>query len=236
MADRVPWVVGVTGASGTPYAAALLRGLLDAGEEVDLVLSRAVRLTLLDETGHTVRDRHWRTDVAAWLDRDVEHIRYWGISDLAAGPASGSYRTKGMIVAPATTSSVAAIATGATRTLVHRAADVTLKERRPLVLLVRETPLRVSALDNLRALAAEGAIVMPACPAFYAGATDIEQLVDFMAGRVLDLCGVEHDLYRRWSGALGAARTSARPAAGASDAEEPDIDTELWGAGAGRGG
>ncbi|MQA09352.1 MAG: UbiX family flavin prenyltransferase [Pseudonocardiaceae bacterium] len=215
--SRRPWLVGVTGASGTPYAAALLRGLLDAGEAVDLMLSQAARLTLLDETGHSVRDRHWRTDVAAWIGRDGPAMRYWSASDLAAGPSSGSYPTKGMIIAPATTSSVAAIATGATRNLIHRAADVTLKERRRLVLLLRETPFRLSTLDNLRSLAAEGAVVMPACPAFYAGARDIDQLVDFMAGRVLDLCGVHHDLYRRWTGTLG-------PAAG----------TELWEAGAGR--
>lgn len=220
MVERVPWVVGVTGASGTPYVAALLRGLIDAGEDVDLVLSRTARLTLLDETGHTVRDRHWQCDVEAWLGRDVSHLRYWSPGDLAAGPASGTYRTRGMIIAPATTSTVAAIATGATRNLVHRAADVALKERRRLVVLLRETPLRLSTLDNLRTLAAEGAIVMPASPAFYAGAVNIDQLVDFMAGRVLDLCDVEHDLYRRWSGTLDEAR--------ARDA------SELWGAGAGR--
>lgn len=218
---RVPWVVGVAGASGTPYAAAVLRGLVDAGEDVDLVLSQAARLTLLDETGHAVRDRHWQADVGAWIGRDVSHLRYWGAGDLAAGPSSGSYRTKGMIIAPATTSTVAAVATGATRNLVHRAADVTLKERRRLLVLLREPPLRLPTLENLRALATEGAVVMPASPAFYAGATDLDQLVDFMAGRVLDLCDVEHDLYRRWSGALGQARAAS---AG-----------ELWGAGAGTG-
>lgn len=204
--ERVPWVVGITGASGTPYAAAVLRGLVDAGEDIDVVLSQAARLTLLDETGHAVRDRHWQADLAAWIGRDVSHLRHWSAGDLAAGPSSGSYRTKGMIVAPATTSTVAAVATGATRNLVHRAADVTLKERRRLVVLLRETPLRSSTLDNLRTLAAEGAVVMPASPAFYTGATSVEQLVDFMAGRVLDLCDVEHDLYRRWSGTLGEAR------------------------------
>ncbi|MCI2415893.1 UbiX family flavin prenyltransferase [Saccharopolyspora sp. K220] len=213
---RRPWVVGVTGASGTPYAAAVLRGLLDAGEDVDLVLSQAARLTLLDETGHTVRDKHWQADVGAWIGRDVSRVRYWTAGDMAAGPASGSYRTKGMVVVPATTASVAGIATGTNKNLLQRAADVTLKERRRLILVLRETPLRLSTLDNLRALAVEGAIIMPASPGFYAGANDIDQLVDFLAGRVLDLCDVEHDLYQRWAGTLGAAR-SRQPDPGRDD-------------------
>ena len=89
---RVPWVVGVSGASGTPYARAVLGALLDAGEPVDLVISRAARLTLLDETGTTVRDAHWKDDVAAWLERDLGDLAYWPAGDLAAGPSSGSYR------------------------------------------------------------------------------------------------------------------------------------------------
>ena len=112
-----------------------------------------------------------------------------------------------MIVAPATTATLAAVATGVTHNLIQRAADVTLKERRRLVVVLRETPLRLSTLDNLRALAVEGAVIMPASPAFYAGSSDVDALVDFMAGRVLDLCDVDHDLYRRWAGTLGAARS-----------------------------
>jgi flavin prenyltransferase len=209
MSIRKPWVVGVTGASGTPYAAAVLRGLLDAGEDVDLVISQAARLTLLDETGHSIRDRHWATDVPAWIGRDVARIRYWPAGDIAAGPSSGSYRTKGMIIVPATSASVAGIAAGTSKDLLQRAGDVTLKERRRLVIVLRETPLRLSTLDNLRTLALEGAVIMPAMPAFYAGANDIEQLVDFMAGRILDLCDVDHSLYQRWTGTLGAARATA---------------------------
>jgi 4-hydroxy-3-polyprenylbenzoate decarboxylase len=208
-ARRRPWLVGVTGASGTPYAAAILRGLLDAGEDIDVMVSQAARLTLLDETGRSVRDKHWQADLAGWLGRDVAGVRYWPAGDLAAGPSSGSYRTKGMIIVPATTATVAAVATGATSNLIQRAADVTLKERRRLVVVLRETPLRLSTLDNLRALAAEGAVIMPASPAFYAGARDVAALVDFMAGRVLDQCDVDHDLYLRWEGTLGAARSGA---------------------------
>lgn len=204
--QRVPWVVGVTGASGTPYAAAVLRGLAAAGLPVDLVVSKAARLTLLDEVGLSFRDSHATQDVTAWVGAEIPDLKVWGPQDLAAGPASGSYRTQGMVVVPATTASVAGIALGLSKDLLQRAADVTLKERRRLVLVVRETPLRAAVLEHLTALAKEGAVVMPASPPFYAGAADVAQLVDVMAGRVLDVMGVTHDLYRRWSGRLGQAR------------------------------
>ncbi len=200
---RIPWVVGVTGASGIGYATSVLRGLIDAGESVDLIVSKPGRLTMLDELGFAVRDRSWREDVAAWLDRDVSDVAYWSASDFTAGPSSGSYRTHGMIVVPATTAVVAGIATGMSKDLIQRAGDVALKERRTLVLVIREAPLRAAALDHMSALAHEGAVVMPASPAFYAGGQTVQEMVDFVAGRVLDQCGVEHQLYRRWEGKLG---------------------------------
>ncbi|MER6922456.1 UbiX family flavin prenyltransferase [Streptomyces spiralis] len=214
--QRTPWIVGVSGASGTPYAAAVLRALLDAGESVDLVVSRASRLTLLDETGISFRDAHWRDDLREWLargadgkpdafDADVERVRYWNAGDLAAGPSSGSYPTKGMLIVPASTACVAGVALGLSKDLLQRVASVTLKERRPLVVAVRETPLNGPTLRHLVALDDAGATVLPASPAFYAGATHIQDLVDFVAGRVLDAVGVAHTLYRRWKGELGGA-------------------------------
>jgi 4-hydroxy-3-polyprenylbenzoate decarboxylase len=200
---RVPYVVGVSGASGTPYAKAVLNALLDAGHPVDLVVSRAARLTLLDETGLTWHDT--AEDLRAWLGRDGD-VTHWGPADLAAGPSSGSYRTHGMVVVPASTAAVAGIALGLSKDLLQRAADVTLKERRRLVVVPRETPLDRGHLVALLALHDAGAVVLPASPAFYAGPTDLQQLVDFVAGRVLDALDVEHDLYRRWTGDLGAAR------------------------------
>lgn len=208
-AARRPWVVGISGASGTPYAAAVLRGLLDAGEHVDLVVSRAARLTLIDETGVSFRDAHWRTDLAAWTKLDdaaLDRVRYWPAGDLGAGPASGSYPAKGMVVVPASTAAVAGIAIGLSKDLLQRAADVTLKERRPLVVVPRETPLTGTTLRHLVGLDDAGAVVMPASPAFYAGAGDVQRLVDFVAGKVLDALGVRHTLYRRWDGELGGAR------------------------------
>jgi flavin prenyltransferase len=212
--QRVPWIVGVSGASGTPYAAAVLRALLDAGECVDLVVSRASRLTLLDETGISFRDAHWREDLGEWLargadgkpgtyDPDLTGVRYWNAGDLAAGPSSGSYPTKGMLIVPASTACVAGVALGLSKDLLQRVASVTLKEGRRLVVAVRETPLNGQTLRHLVTLDDAGAAVVPASPGFYAGATHIQDLVDFVAGRVLDSAGVPHRLYRRWEGELG---------------------------------
>ncbi|GJF26071.1 flavin prenyltransferase UbiX [Streptomyces sp. HO565] len=206
----------MSGASGTPYAASVLRALLAAGESVDLVVSRASRLTLLDETGISFRDAHWQQDLREWLargadgkpdtfdvDLDGDRVRHWSAGDLAAGPSSGSYPAKGMLIVPASTACVAGVALGLSKDLLQRAASVTLKEGRKLVVAVRETPLDGRTLRHLVTLDDAGASVVPASPAFYAGATHIQDLVDFVAGRVLDAAGVEHGLYRRWRGELG---------------------------------
>ena len=205
---RIPWVVGVSGASGTPYAKAVLSALLDADEAVDRAVSKAARRTLLDETGAPLRDAHWKDDLSAWLGRGLASadLAYWPANDLAAGPSSGSYRVRGMLVVPASTAACAGIALGLSKDLLQRAADVNLKEHRPVVVVPRETPASRSHLVHLLALHDAGATVLPASPAFYAGATDVQQLVDFVAGRVLDAVHVPHTLYQRWRGELGAAR------------------------------
>jgi 4-hydroxy-3-polyprenylbenzoate decarboxylase len=201
---RIPWIVGVSGASGTPYARAVIGALLDADESVDLVISKAARLTLLDETGATVRDAHWKDDVAGWLGRDLGDLAFWPAGDLAAGPSSGSYQARGMIVVPASTAACAGIAIGLSKDLLQRAAEVNLKERRPTVVVPRETPVTRSHLEHLIALHDAGAVVLPASPGFYgAGAqATAAQLVDFVAGKVLDAAGVPHTLFRRWNGEL----------------------------------
>jgi flavin prenyltransferase len=205
---REPWIVGVSGASGTPYAAAVLRGLLDAGAAVDLVVSRAARLTLLDETGRPFRDAHWKDDLAAWLGvRVAEHdLAYWPAGDLAAGPSSGSYPARGMVVVPASTAACAGIAIGLSKDLLQRAAEVNLKERRTVVVVPRETPVTRSHLEHLVALHDAGATVLPASPGFYGAGADAtaQQLVDFVAGKVLDVMRVPHTLFTRWTGRLGA--------------------------------
>ncbi|MBI1759003.1 MAG: UbiX family flavin prenyltransferase [Actinobacteria bacterium] len=205
---RRPWLVGVSGASGTPYPRTILRALLDAGLPVDLVVSRAARLTILDETGIAFRDAHWAEDLSGWLGRELagDDIAYWRAGDLAAGPSSGSYPARGMVLAPASTGAVAGVAVGLSKDLLQRSAEVALKERRPLVVVHRETPLSRGTLVNLLALHDAGATILPANPGFYAGATDVQQLVDFVAAKVLDVLGVPHDLMSRWSGRLGSAR------------------------------
>jgi 4-hydroxy-3-polyprenylbenzoate decarboxylase len=199
---RTPWIVGVSGASGTPYAAAVLGALFDAGESVDLVVSRAARLTILDETGLPFRDAHWKDDLAGWLGRELGDVAYWPAGDLAAGPSSGSYPARGMLVVPASTAACAGIALGLSKDLLQRAADVNLKERRPVVVVPRETPVSRSHLVHQLTLLDAGAVVLPASPGFYAAGARATagQLIDFVAGRVLDAVGVQHDLYRRWSG------------------------------------
>jgi len=227
---RRPWIVGVSGASGTPYAVAALRGLLEAGESVDLVISRAARLTILDETGISFRDAHWREDLTEWFGRGggseesdesdesgafaadlLDAVRYWPAGDLAAGPSSGSYPAKGMLVVPASTAAVAGIRLGLSKDLLQRAADVNLKERRPLVMVVRETPLNAQTLEHLLVLSRAGAVILPASPGFYGGARNVQQLVDFVAGKALDVLGVEHALLHRWNGRIGGAREQERP-------------------------
>jgi 4-hydroxy-3-polyprenylbenzoate decarboxylase len=196
----------VSGASGTPYAAATLRALSAARVPVDLVISRAARLTILDETGVSFRDAHWQHDLKTWLDADVGgDVRYWPAGDLAAGPSSGSYPASGMIVVPASTAACAGIALGLSKDLLQRAAEVNLKERRKVVVVPRETPVTRSHLLHLGELIDAGATVLPASPGFYgigAGAT-AQQLIDFVAGKGLDAVGIEHDLFIRWRGKLG---------------------------------
>jgi 4-hydroxy-3-polyprenylbenzoate decarboxylase len=204
--DRVPWIVGVSGASGTPYAAAVLRGLLDANEAVDLVVSRAARLTLLDETGRPFRDAHWKDDLAAWLEVELggADVSYWPAGDLAAGPSSGSYPARGMVVVPASTAACAGIAIGLSKDLLQRAAEVNLKERRPVVVVPRETPVTRGHLEQLIRLHEAGAVVLPASPGFYAAGAraTAQQLIDFVAGKVLDAIGVPHTLFTRWAGGI----------------------------------
>jgi flavin prenyltransferase len=215
---RIPWVVGVSGASGTPYAAAVLRALAEGDHPIDLIVSRAARLTLLDEARQPFRDGHWRDDLSAWVGVEMERadIAYWPAGDLAAGPSSGSYLTAGMIVVPASTAACAGIAIGLSKDLLQRAAEVNLKERRPVVVVPRETPVSRSHLTHLIALLDAGAVVLPASPGFYAAGASASaaQLIDFVAGKALDAAGVKHSLFERWNGELGTVNSAPRlPAA-----------------------
>jgi 4-hydroxy-3-polyprenylbenzoate decarboxylase len=186
MSDPKRLVVGISGASGVQYGVRTLDALADLGIESHLVVTRAAGLTLSSETTLTPEALSAKAAVVHRL------------ADVGASIASGSFRTLGMIVAPCSVRTMSEIATGVTSTLLTRAADVTLKERRPLVLMVRETPLHLGHLRTLVRLAEMGAIIAPPLPAFYAQPASLEDLVDQSVGRALDLFGLSWAAVRRW--------------------------------------
>jgi 4-hydroxy-3-polyprenylbenzoate decarboxylase len=190
-------IIAITGASGVIYGVRMLAALREQPVETHLVLSRNGALTLAYETSLKVAEVEAMADVVHRAD------------DMGAPIASGSFQTMGMIVAPCSVRTMSEIASGVTASLVSRAADVTLKERRRLVLMVRETPLHLGHLRTMTALAEMGAVIAPPVPAFYAGPQSIDALVDHSVGRVLDLFGLEVAGLKRW-GEPGKARRPAR--------------------------
>ena len=190
-----PIVVAVTGASGAPYAVCLLQTLIERNQRVSLIVSDHGRRLLDTEMGiasvEQLRDRIG----SAALDANV---RVFDDRDRGAAPASGSALTGGMVICPCSMGTISAIAVGASRSLVERAADVVLKERRRLVLVPRETPYSAIHLENMLSLTRAGAVVMPASPGFYHRPRSVDDLVDFIVARVLDHLGIEHALVPRW--------------------------------------
>jgi 4-hydroxy-3-polyprenylbenzoate decarboxylase len=191
-------VVALTGASGAVYGVRLLEVLMRAGRHVHLTLSPAGVQVIEQEL-----DR--RVDLARFALADLlgenigpGRVEYHDYRDFRAGIASGSFQTAGMAICPCSMGTVAAIAHGLSQNLIHRAADVHLKERRRLVLVPRETPLNLMQLRNLAACVEAGATVLPAMPAFYTKPATIQDMVDFVVGRVCDQLGVEHQLLKRW--------------------------------------
>jgi 4-hydroxy-3-polyprenylbenzoate decarboxylase len=194
-------VVAFTGASGTPYGVRLLEVLLRAGRTVHVCVSPAAVQVMERELGRTI-DLNAESQIARRLfDGDPPgpgRIEYHRHRDFSAGIASGSFLTAGMVVCPCSMGTVAAIAHGLSDNLIHRAADVHLKEKRKLVLVPRETPLGLVQLRNLAACAEAGAVVLPAMPAFYTRPRTVDDMVDFIVGRICDQLGVEHRLFERW--------------------------------------
>ncbi len=189
MSDQVvgPLVVGISGASGIVHGVRILDACREIGVETHLVVSRAALLTLSQETDLSIDGLNAKANV----------VHRTG--DIGAAIASGSFRTRGMVVAPCSIRSLGEIATGVTSSLLTRAADVTLKERRRLVLMVRETPLHLGHLRMMAAVTEMGAVVAPPMPAFYAKPRDLAEMVDQTVGRVLDLFGLDWDP-KRWAG------------------------------------
>ena len=192
----LPLVVAITGASGAPYAVRLLQALAQAEQPTWLIvsdhglrlLSTETSINTIDELRDRVGPTNWDATVRTFDDRDR-----------GALPASGSVRTKGMVICPCSMGTIAAISQGTSRSLVERAADVVLKERRRLVVVPRETPYSDIHLENMLRLTRAGAVVLPASPGFYHRPQHVEELVDFVVGRILDHVDVPNDM-PRWSG------------------------------------
>jgi 4-hydroxy-3-polyprenylbenzoate decarboxylase len=180
-------IVGITGASGVRYGVRLLEILRDLPVESHLVMSKAAEMTLAYETDLSTKEVRALADVV------------YPVGDVGAAISSGSFQTLGMVIAPCSVHSMSEIATGVTANLLTRAADVVLKERRRLVLMLRETPLHTGHLKTMLALSEMGAIIAPPVPGFYARPESLEEMVDHSVGRVLDLFGFDSGTVKRWS-------------------------------------
>ena len=183
-------IVGISGASGAIYGIRLLQLLKETDVQTHLIISRTARVTIATETDLTIGG------VEALAD--VVHSN----QDLGAACSSGSFQTLGMVIAPCSVKTMAEIATGVTANLISRAADVALKERRRVVLMLRETPLHLGHIRSMAAVTEAGAIVYPPVPAFYSKPQNLTEMVDHSLGRVLDLFGLDLDIVRRWNGVV----------------------------------
>ncbi len=197
MTATPPLIVGVTGASGAAYGVRLLQQLAAASRPVSLIVSsHGMRLLKTETSIQSIDDLRMKIGAAAW----DEWITPFSNDDRGAAPASGSALSAGMVICPCSMGTLAAISIGASRSLIERAADVALKERRKLVLVPRETPLSAIHLQNMLRVTRAGAVVLPAAPGFYHQPREIGDLVDFVVARVLDQLGVQHKLGKRWDG------------------------------------
>ena len=195
----LPLVVGITGASGAPYGVRLLEVLLAAGREIHLTISPSGQAVIGEELGRRIDLE--RFDVAALLGKAppaAGRLHYHHHKNLMAPIASGSFLTAAMVICPCSGSTLAAVAHAMGENLIHRAAEVHLKERRKLVVVPRETPLSLPQLKNMQAIHEAGAVVLPASPGFYARAETVADLVDFVVARICDQLGVANVLMPRW--------------------------------------
>ena len=192
------YIVGITGASGVIYGIRLVDELLKAGMEIELVVSRPAVIVMGQEMGWPVAEDNMHNYLLDYWTGSA--LTLYDNNDIAAPIASGSYLVNGMLIVPCTMATAAAVAMGASRNLIERSADVMLKERRPLIVMPRETPLSSTHLRNLLALSDAGAHVIPAMPGFYTNPRTIDDMVKFMVGKVLDSLAIPHQLFGRYTG------------------------------------
>ena len=198
-ASGAPLVIGITGASGAPYAVRLLEVLLAADREIHLAISPSGQAVIEAELGRRVDlDRFDLQTLLGGTAPTTGKLHYHHYKNLLAPIASGSYLTAAMVICPCSGSTLAAVAHAMGENLIHRAAEVHLKERRKLVVVPRETPLSLPQLKNMQAIHEAGAVVLPAAPGFYHGAASVADLVDFVVARICDQLGVANALMRRW--------------------------------------
>lgn len=199
--SALPLVIAITGASGSPYGVRLLEVLLRSGRDIHLVMSPAATEVIDRELGLKMNLDHFEPKLlfgSRCTDLDLSKLHYHHFRNFQTGIASGSFLTGGMVICPCSMGTVAAIAHGVSENLIHRAADVHLKERRKLIVVPRETPLGLIQLRNMTTLAEAGAIVLPAMPAFYTMPKTIDDMVDFVVGRICDQLGIANGLIERW--------------------------------------
>ncbi len=198
LASRKRWVVGITGASGAVYGIRLIETLIASEVEVHLVVTEAGWRVLKEELGWDTTKRYAAFDVNFHEQLNRKQLILHPNADIGATIASGSFQVEGMIIMPCSMGTLASIAHGISDDLMTRAADVMLKEGRKLLLVPRETPLHAIHLENMLTLAKMGVKLIPAMPAFYYGPQSIEDMINFLVGKVLDQLPLDHDLYRRW--------------------------------------
>ncbi|HEV7280125.1 MAG TPA: flavin prenyltransferase UbiX [Pirellulaceae bacterium] len=196
--DELPIAVGFTGASGAVYGLRLIEALIELGHQVHLSISPSGREVLLQETGRRLDLDRFDPEVLLGKRVPADRLVYWHHANMLAPLASGSFLTRGMVICPCSGGTLSSVAHGASDNLVERAADAHLKERRPLILVPRETPLSLVHLDNMKRAAEVGAVILPASPGWYHGVSRLEDLVDFVVARILDQLRIRHDLMRRW--------------------------------------
>ena len=196
-AKKHPIVLAITGASGAIYGRRLLEVLLDTDIDVHLTISESGRLVIQHELQIAVDIKNFELSQLL-AGKSSDRVVYHHYQDFMTPIASGSFKTSGMVVCPCSGSTLSGIATAAGKNLIQRAADVHLKERRPLILVPRETPLSLIQIQNMERVCSAGGTIMPASPGFYHGYESVDDLVDFVVARVLDHLDVDHQLMRRW--------------------------------------